>query len=109
MEFPTVCSRCGLSLAADDRPPLSTTPPNITDELTLVQGKLRQLEDTIHSLNTQRITLLRKLNELQSTPRKLPPEILSTIFHHASPPDPLNDLTFTQASQMESLMVHTSH
>lgn len=55
-------------------------------EATLIQDEVRRLDDLIYRLNQNRATLLRRLNNIQAATRRLPPEVLSTIFQFARPP-----------------------
>lgn len=80
-------SNCTPGLSSDDPPDLLASLISTSLELAYVLEDLRQLGGAIDSpgFGTKRAELHRRLNELQSLTRTLPPEILITIFHYASP------------------------
>lgn len=89
-------SHCTSGLPSDTRPDLLT--PLITvenPELASIMEDLRQLAVAIGcpSVKMKQAQLHRRLNELQSTSRALPLEVLTTIFHFASPPVDFNPST----------------
>ncbi len=55
-------------------------------DVTVIQEELRRLDGLIHQLNQNRARLLHKVNQMQAATRRLPPEVLSTIFQFARPP-----------------------
>lgn len=55
-------------------------------DVAAIQVEVRLLDDLIRRLNQNRARLLQKVNNLQAKTRRLPPEVLSTIFQLAHPP-----------------------
>jgi hypothetical protein len=56
------------------------------DDIPTLQAEVRSLDDLISHLNQEKAAVLCKINSLRAKTRKLPPEILSTIFQIARPP-----------------------
>ncbi|XP_006459564.1 hypothetical protein AGABI2DRAFT_116525 [Agaricus bisporus var. bisporus H97] len=85
------CPRCGYNVPNE----LEAAYPHIIDEpatwsdhedIPTLQSEVEILDDLISRLNQEKSAVLSKINSLQATTRKLPPEILSTIFQIARPP-----------------------
>lgn len=55
-------------------------------DVAVIQEEVRRMDSLIHQLNRDRARLLQRVNNLQATTRRLPPEVLSTIFQFAHPP-----------------------
>lgn len=89
----STCPRCGHcfdnTVLADTRRAPSPSGSVVwaqQEEVALIQDEVRRLNDLIYRLNQDRAGLLRKINSVQASTRRLPPEVLSTIFQFARPP-----------------------
>lgn len=92
--FPTTsCPRCGHSYknihveksgghAIMDTPSLWVQQEG---DMAVILEEVRRLEGLIHQINEDRARLLRRVNSMQAATRRLPPELLSTIFQFARP------------------------
>lgn len=76
------CSTCGQPIPTCTNIPQSS----VEEEVSSILRATQSLDDAISTLNARRARLLQRLNELRPSTRVFPPEILSTIFHHVSPP-----------------------
>ncbi|EKM78928.1 hypothetical protein AGABI1DRAFT_92455 [Agaricus bisporus var. burnettii JB137-S8] len=93
------CPSCGYHLAnrAEVKSPQSLTsfksPVLVHEkEIPALQAEVHHLDSLILHLNDKRAAILRKLNETQTTTRRLPTEILSTIFRFVRPPTSFDTL-----------------
>lgn len=97
--FPTTsCPRCGHSYknihveksgghAIMDTPSLWVQQEG---DMAVILEEVRRLDGLIHQINEDKARLLRRVNSMQAATRRLPPELLSTIFLFVRPPIDFN-------------------
>ncbi|KAJ3568989.1 hypothetical protein NP233_g5349 [Leucocoprinus birnbaumii] len=78
----TYCSNPGANVLANDIPTLRIQ----QEDVPRMEAEVERLSTLIRSLNQERAYLLRKINNVRATTRRLPPEILSIIFQLIRPP-----------------------
>ncbi|KAJ3571291.1 hypothetical protein NP233_g3837 [Leucocoprinus birnbaumii] len=80
-DMTSLCSQCG----SRTRP--RTPSPGLfhshRDEIDFINQEFSRLDSSIRLLLAEKASLSRRLNELESDTRIIPPETLSLIFHHA--------------------------
>ncbi|KAF7768241.1 hypothetical protein Agabi119p4_7484 [Agaricus bisporus var. burnettii] len=89
------CYACGQRVS----PESSFQDISAAEEVSSILRTTEHLGDLILSLNAARVKLLQRLNQLRASTRVCPPEILSTIFQHASPPTDLTALEFLEEDE----------
>ncbi|KAF5362161.1 hypothetical protein D9756_002157 [Leucocoprinus leucothites] len=72
-----VCSQCGKPTSLSSGPFHS-----VRDEIDFINQETSHIDDQIRLLCEQKASLTRRLNQLRSTTRVIPPETLSLIFQH---------------------------
>lgn len=83
--MPNQCHHCGQTVPTPSND-LSSPALSTDEEISAILEQTQRLDDSISLLNARRAELLQRLNELRSSTKPLPPEILSTIFRHICPP-----------------------
>ncbi|KAF9449827.1 hypothetical protein P691DRAFT_774413 [Macrolepiota fuliginosa MF-IS2] len=97
MSLKLSCPCCGHNfdpncrrLDLQEHPVLCDTLEWTQQDDTPLQEEVQRLEGVIHRLNEERARLLQRINARRSATRRLPSELLSTIFQYAHPPIDFN-------------------